>query len=361
MTTDSEHAYSAFDRLSELGKRSRKNYGGKSRSNNTDETRLLDEPRARQLRATRDKGFLTKLWTAVERRDYGSSKLRYIERGDLRRAFGGSPDQRDRSVKAFSCLAANPHARAVFFDEAYARLQNIHAEPSVKMYFATIVDRAWCLPKDAQSFDPKSMMRRTTDALREIGWDGILFLEIQAVTDFPAGRFCAHLHGFVWRKPKQGMKVMAAKELLNRRFSGIGHAKGAVLALVPQRHPKALPTRFFYSTKLPYAAKAYVLPDANGCAFASNPEGKQRQANSKNYTDFDALRIAGILSQHQIDATAVAVGEGTKVRKAASAKLTAKVMAMRRPLPDPTPASCLAVISKLLRVKATQSRREGGR
>jgi hypothetical protein len=145
------------------------------------------------------------------------------------------------------------------------------------------------------------------------------------------------------------MKVKAATALLNKRFGGIGDAKGAVLDLVSRRHANALATRFFYATKLPDTAKGYVLPDAEGRALVNNPQGMLRQANENNYTDFDALRIARILSQHEIDKIVVAVGEGTKVRKAASAKLTAKVEAMRSLLPDPTPARCNAVFSRLLR------------
>ena len=348
MPTDSEQASSAFDRLTKLGKSSGKKHGLGARSNNTDETRLLDERRARKLRATRDKAFLRKCYTAVERRDCGSSKLHLVDRGTMRQVLGGTPAPQDRSPAAFSCLATNPHARAIFFDEVFAQLQRIRAEPNVKVYFATIVDRDWCLPKTAKSFDPTSMIRRTTEALRHIGWSGILFPEIQVITDLPSGRFWPHLHGFVWCRAGQGMKVKAVAALLNSRFGGIGDAKGAVLDLVSRRHANALATRFFYATKLPDTAKGYVLPDADGRALVNNPQGMLRHANEKNYTDFDALRIARILSQHEIDKSVVAVGEGTKVRKAASAKLTAKVVAMRTPLRDPTPARCRAMFSRLL-------------
>ena len=55
-----------------------------------------------------------------------------------------------------------------------------------------------------------------------------------------------------------------------------------------------------------------------------------------------------MLAQHQVDKTVFAVGEGTKVRKAASKILTAEMVSNRRQPDVPTPKKVLAVITKLL-------------
>lgn len=339
----------AFRKLVDQRKRASKKHALKPSSAKTDPERLLDEPRARALRHTRNAFYLGKCATGAAASDTRSNRLSPADHNTLRRVLGGSGHRKAASAKDFSCLASNPHCRSVFFDGAYTQLQHIHAREDVQMYFVTIVDKAWCLPRRTKSLDLTSIKRRTQEALRAIGWNGILFLEVQALTNYAAGQMLAHLHGFVWRNGKSGLPPAKACELLNKRFVGVGRAKGADLRLIPQQHPKALPTRFFYATKLPDTAKTYVLPDANGCAFVSAPQGRLKTAHASNYTNRAALRIACLLSQHEIDKIAFAVGEGAKVHKAASAKLTDKVMAMRRPLPDPTPASCLALFSKILR------------
>lgn len=348
----------AFLKLVEQGKQASRKHALKSSSTNTDPERLLDEPRARALRHTRNTFFQGKCATGTAASDTKSNRLSPADHDTLRRVLGGGGYRKTATAKDFSCLASNPHGRAVFTDEAYARLQHIHAREDVQMYFATIVDKAWCLPRGTKSLDLTSIKRRTEEALRAIGWDGILFLEVQVVTNLAAGRFLAHLHGIVWKRRKCGLPPAKARELLNKRSVGVGRAKGADLRLMPRQHPKALPTRFFYATKLPDTAKTHVLPDANGCALVNSSQGRLKTAHANNYTNRDALRIARLLSQHEIDKTAIAIGEGTKVRKAASAKLTAKVTAMRRPLPDPTPARCQAVFSKILRDCSASNRGE---
>jgi hypothetical protein len=186
-------------------------------------------------------------------------------------------------------------------------------------------------------------------ALAEVGWNGLLFLEIQAVTNLGEVKFLAHLHGFVWRSGRKGMGLRSAGALLNKKFQGIGHAKGVTLGLMKKSFPSPLPTRFFYATKLPDIGKSFSPVQGSDCAFGLENRGRMKKAHFKNYTNLDALRIARILGQYQIDDTVLAVGEGCAIKAFATDALTAKVEDIGSLNPDPNPERVLKVFSKILR------------
>jgi hypothetical protein len=343
-TTDTQLS-PAFKQLLEQSNQHHKKYAKNLGSNHTDEHRLLDERAARESLRSRNSAFLAKVAEAVERRDVGTSKLSLAERRAMQ-LITGSPG-RKRSHMNFSCVASNPHARDLFFDEAYLRLKAIYADVGVTTYFATIVDKSWCLAKDAKSFDVKSMIHRAKRALRDIGYHGILFLEIQAVVGLPEAKFLPHLHGFVWRKNAEGLSSKEAMSLLNKRFEGIRKAKGVTLRVMPKDKPKSLPTRFFYATKMPDTAKSYCPMEGSEDAFVQEPNGRLKTAASRNYTDSDALMIALFWAQYEIDDTVFAVGDGTLVRKAASKALTAAAEKTKGMQGNPCPDRVLSMISKL--------------
>lgn len=346
MKTSHMNASIALTKLLELAKQQEKKYAENGRSKRTEEHRLLSEADAERLREARVKVFKEKVIKAVDLRDFGTSALTYSEKDTVAAMTGRSWN--NRKSKQFSGLASNPYGRKVFFDEVYRRLKAIHAAPDRTMHYITIVDDKWCLPERATSFGASSMMLRAKRALRNIGYHGILILEIQAVICLREGRFMPHLHGLIWRKGKEGTRPREAVERLRKRFKGIRKAKGVVISPVPQRLPKSLTTRFFYSTKLPDTMKRFCPVKGSETAFVSDPPGTLRTASMGDYSNLDALRIAGMLAQYQIDETVFAVGEGTKVRKAASKALSAKIASLKRPPPDPSPRAVLSVITKLL-------------
>lgn len=229
-------------------------------------------------------------------------------------------------------------------------LAQIHADPDVAMYFVTIVGDGWCLAEEAISFDTYSMMRRGKRALRDIGYHGILILEIQVLVGLKGTRFMPHLHGFIWPRSKDDMGPRLAAQHLNKRFEGVNKATGVTISLMPQHLPKSLVTRFHYVSKLPNEANSYcpVKGDPHALTTPIESLGRMKKAADRNYTNEDALRICAMLGQYQADEIVFAVGEGTKVRKAASKALTAAVNQMKRARPDPKPKAVLGVIEKLL-------------
>lgn len=352
MTNSMESGSAAFIAMLNQAKQVEKKYGKVRKSGVTKEWRLLSEADARSLHRTRKTEYWNKCSDSIARGDYGDSALTPAERRTLSRITGNGRVRSRPPMREFSSLASNPHARAIFYDEAYRLLKPIHAASETTMYFATLVDRRWLLPVTAKSLNLLSMIRRTVDALRTVGWDGIMFLEVQAVTNLRAGRFLAHFHGFMWRSGRQGTKACEVRKLFNARFGGIGKAAGLTLRLMPRRFPNALPTRFFYATKLPATGKSCVVPYKDGCAFLADVTGRMKVAHPRNYSDRDALKILRFLSQHEVDRTVVAVGkEATRVRKGASKALTMAVTGGRGLgyRADPLPKQACAVLTKLLR------------
>lgn len=322
----------------------------KQRSPNyTQEHLLLGEAEARELRFSRIATFGEKCWRAVESRDVGASVLSSAEHSMLRKVIGKGNTRKRPISRDISCLASNPYARGLLFDEVYECLKAVHAQPHVSMYFATIVHRDWLLPNSSKSFDLKMMRQQLEDTLAAIGWHSILFFEVQTITNMKDIKYLPHLHGFLWREKRAGFKVTEAKDFLNSRFRGLATAKGCTLSKIPKGAPLGLTTRFFYATKLPDTGKAFAPVEGSDHAFNTEVPGKLKTAHSQNYTDLDALRIVRLLAQHEVDDTVMAVGDGAKIREAASAKLTAMVEERRLLLPDPTPERVRTTLSKLLR------------
>ncbi|MCF7698239.1 hypothetical protein [Loktanella sp. M215] len=317
--------------------------------NHTDEHRLLDELEARRLRQSRIDIFMKKCANAVDRRDQGKSALTKSEREVVNLVTGGDRYRQTRLRQTFSCVASNPYARNIFFDGVYSQLEQNWQHPSASMYFATFIDRDWCLPKGAKTVDIASMQARTEGALKEMGWDAILFLEIQAVANLGKVKFLAHLHGFLWKRGSKGVGVRRLQNTLNQKFQGIGHSKGVTLMLVKKSHPNALSTRFFYATKLPDTGKSFSPVQNSEKSYNLDSRGRMKASHPKNYTDLDALRTARMLGQQQIDDIVFAVGEGSSVKASGADALTAKVETLFQAKPDPTPARVSKAFSKLLR------------
>jgi hypothetical protein len=336
----------AFDKLLNLSKEQNKKYAENRRFNTTEEHRLLSESTALSLRQSRVNIFTKKVLKAIDLCDRLDKALTRSDWRVLAAVTGWKDAQ--QSAPSLSTLASNPHGRAIYFDETFSRLQAIHADDEVDMYFITIVDTAWCQTGEATTFDTASMALRAKRALRDIGYHGMLILEIQGVLALREGRFMPHLHGFVWRRRGEGMEPKAALQRLRQRFTGIRQAKGVVMRRVESHLPKSLATRFFYNTKLPDTIKRFCPVKNLDTAFVSDPPGKLRTAAASDYSNLDALRISLILGQHTIDSTVFAAGEGTKVRKVASKVLTAKLDGLRLVAPTPSAKAVLSVIAKVL-------------
>lgn len=344
------HMSEAFQSMLKQKKLNDKKYRAQSHSRSTEEHRLLSEADARNLQQDRCSAFLAKCFDAIERLDCGASSLSRSERNLVISILGGSGASHRKTKQGLSPLASNINARNIFFGEVYAGLKQVFEDPETKLYFATLVDRKWLLPLNAQSLDLHSMTRRVKTALRDVGWEGILFVEIQTLTGMPAGHFLAHFHGFMWRADGSEETVKQVKTLFNKRFRGVGKAVGLDLQLVDPDTPKALPTRFFYATKLSETAKTYVKPDDAGLGLVTvDTPGKMKTAHEKNFTDLDALRIVRLLAQHEVDETTVAVGKrATKLRKAASKALKQEIE-KRNVASTPSRTRVRAFLSKLLR------------
>jgi hypothetical protein len=278
----------AFTASLDRSKSLKKKYAKDSRDNHTDPLRLLTEKDAISLRKDRMTSFLNKASDAIDRRSKGSSKLSKSEKRVTAAMLGNlSPKE------GIFPLASNPVSRVIFFDAMYQQLKSLHAEPGLKMYFVTIVDAKWCLARDATSFDTLSMMRRAKRALRDIGYDGVLILEIQAVISLPDIRFMPHMHGFIWRRGDQTMGPDKAAHLLNKRFSGIHKAKGVSIAVMKQELPDTLSNRFHYATKLPdrVSGLCRVTGDDKAGVTSADNKGTLKKGANRNYTKSDALEL----------------------------------------------------------------------
>lgn len=316
------------------------------RSGGTQEHLLLSQPAARSLRESRVKIFTKKAFQAVQKNDFGTTSLKKGEHEIVGAILGMNRHR----TNIFSTLASNPFGRSVFFDAMFDALAPTHADPDVVMYFVTIVDADWCLAEAAISFDTYSMMRRGKRALLNIGYDGILILEIQALVGLKGIRFMPHMHGFIWRRGANGMGSRKAAQHLNKRFEGVRKATGVTISLMPQRFPKSLVTRFYYASKLPIDANSYcpVKGDPHALPTLSEPTGRMKKAADQNYTNDDALSICAMLGQYQAGDIVFAVGEGTKVRNVASKALTEALNRLKGAAPDASPKAVRKVIRKLL-------------
>lgn len=316
------------------------------RSGCTQEHLLLSQPVARSRRESRMGNFTNKAFQAIDLCDFGDTALTRSEH----EVVGAMLGRNRQKTKLFSTLATNPLGRTFFFDAILGELAPIHADPGVAMYFATIVDADWLLPEGSLTFDTYSMMRRAKRALMDIGYHGLLILEIQVLMGVMGVRFMPHVHGVIWRRGANGMGPRKATQHLNKRFSGFRKATGVTISLMPQRWPKSLITRFHYATKLPFDANNYcpVKGDPNALTTLEEPTGKMKKAAARNYANTDALRVCAMLGQYQIDETVFAVGEGTKIRKLASKALIAKLKAVKITSADTGPKAVVELIGKLL-------------
>lgn len=312
----------------------------------TQEHLLLSQPVARSRRESRMNNFTNKAFQAIDLYDFGDTALTRCEH----KIVGAMLGRNRQKSKRFSTLASNPLGRTYFFDAMLAELAPIHADPDVAMYFATIVDTDWLLPEDSLTFDTYSMMRRGKRALLDIGYHGLLILEIQVLIGVKGVRFMPHMHGVIWRRGTDGMGPQKAAQHLNKRFTGFRKATGVTIALMPQRWPKSLITRFHYATKLPFEANNYcpVKGDPNALSVLEEPTGKMKKAAMRNYSNADALRICAMLAQYQVDETVFAIGEGTKVRKVASKALTAMLQTQKVTSADASPKTVVELIGKVL-------------
>jgi hypothetical protein len=346
MTKHTKHGSDAFNRGIDYDFQLQKKTAEIRRSGGTQEHLLLNKPAAQSRREGRMENFINKAFQAIDLCDFGDTALTRNEN----EIVGAMLGRNRKKTKLFSTLATNPLGRTYFFDVMLTEIAPIHADPDVAMYFATIVDEDWLRPEGCLTFDTNSMMRRGKRALMDIGYHGILILEIQVLIGVKGVRFMPHMHGVIWRRGKGGMGPQKAAQHLNKRFSGFRKATGVTIALMPQRLPKSLITRFHYATKLPFEANNYcpVKGDPYALTTLEEPKGKMKKAAAQNYANTDALRIYAMLGQHQVDETVFAVGEGTIVRKAASKALTAMLQTQNITTADPSPKAVVKLIGKLL-------------
>ena len=332
----------AFTKFMNIGKQQQKNYALKRKKNVTEPHRLLGEKAATDLRQQRFDIFTIKVNKAIDDRK-ARDRLTARDREIVLSTIGLSADERQN----YHPLASNPNVREIFFDEVYRELEPIFRDYQSKMYFATIVDTKWCLPKDAKSFDTKSMALRVKRALRDIGYHGLFILEIQVLTNLEGVYFMPHAHGFIWPKSEKSLGPRLAQWKLNERFQGVSKAKGVTIADMPKSMPRSLTTRFYYATKLPDSTNGYCPAKGQDNSFVPN-KGKMKRNSPENFTDLDAYRIARILAQFQIDDTVFAVGEGTRIRKLASKALTAELKALKITTSGPSPKSVVKLFGKVL-------------
>lgn len=285
--------------------RANKKYAPKYARRNTDPTRFRSISQSRKLNAERATTVLGKARNVLVPQGWRDQRKLAIV------GIGGSGQNRHVSDQA-----TNPAGRDIFFNPMFQKLSEVHSDESVSMYFVTIVNQDWCLPKGAESFDREKMMRGAMRAMRDIGCEGLFFLEIQPVLNMRDIQYLPHLHGFVWYpngKTPMGPKAVKAK--LKKRFTALGTAKAVEMTKIRHDHPQALAQRFFYATKLPDTAKSFC-PTLDGT-------GIFKKAASKNYSDREAARVLRLLAQFKLEETVFAVGDGCKIRKAGSKALDA--------------------------------------
>ena len=334
------HTSPAFTQFTNVGKQQEKNYASKRRNSVTEAHLLLGTKAAKTFRKQRFDIFCNKVEQAVDDRK-AVKRLTLREREIVLSTVGRSADERQNHHP----LASNPNAREIFFDAMFYQLQAIHQRDDIPMFFATIVDVNWCRPKEASSFDTKSMALRVKRALRDIGYHGLFILEVQVLTKMEGVYFMPHVHGFIWPSTASSLGPRLAAKRLNKRFAGIGKAKGVTIAVMPQSLPNSLTTRFHYATKLPDSSSGYCTAKVVDGSLVSS-RGRILKNSPDNFSNKDALRIARILAQFQVDDTIFAIGEGTKVRKAASKILTAKLQDLKIATSGPSPKTVVKLVGK---------------
>lgn len=283
--------------------------------------------------------------------DHGKRKLSASDRKCLDQMTGGRHAGSRHKSDQFSTLAYNPYARDIFFGEVLARLHQLAKEHEGKLYFATLIDRTWHLNRRDKKLPLKSMMRRVKDTLRAIGWEGILWVEVQAVVNMGDRHLMPHFHGLLWKKDRKSLPLRRADARFNALFQGAGQARGIVLKPVLGDANAEITRMIRYATKYPDEAKSYIILNSGEGAFRSGEEaqGTMRNASSKNYSKKDRLRILRLFSQHEVEGIVLAVGKGTRIRKAASKKLTAYARQIRKLRPNPQPDAVVRILSSLLR------------
>lgn len=155
--------------------------------------------------------------------------------------------------------------------------------------------------------------RKVDKALRAMGLSGIVVIEIQALTNYPAkgkGRtLMLHAHALCWG-PVSRRALRAAKEKLNssRSWSNTFGAQPIKTRQLKNGVDDALKT-IVYQTKVPLGAK-YRWPIHKGS------DHYRFRPTMKAFTDTLALRIMEGLSQISIFDSVFCVGEAKYIRKA---------------------------------------------
>lgn len=186
------------------------------------------------------------------------------------------------------------------------------------MYHITLVDDVGLTSDRKPSLKLSAMKRKVDKAIRALGLSGIVMIEVQALTNFPAmgdGRtLMLHAHALCWGAvSRRGFRAAMKKLNGSRSWRNTFGAKPIFSRRLKDGRDDALRI-VSYLTKLPHDEK-YRAPMGNG-KFRFRP-------TTKGYPDSLALRIGEGLSHYSIFDAVFGVGEGKVIRKAWKSDLQA--------------------------------------
>ena len=166
--------------------------------------------------------------------------------------------------------------------------------------------------------DLKKMRRKIDKAMRAYGLHGVYLIEVEILLrqkGEPSPRLMFHVHAICWRRSSKILPRKLGKEMsASRSFPNNLGARSVVFTTSHPQTPSSIAGLGQYITKFPACVKKVRKLPSGRC--------KMRHEQSK-YSGIMVLRMIEMLSHIPLYSAVGAVGEGTAVRRAWKAKLTA--------------------------------------
>ena len=207
-----------------------------------------------------------------------------------------------------SDVAARIRATEILFEVTRDQLLSL-APPGTPMFHITFVDDIGLTSDRSPSLKLAALKRKVYKAMRSMGLSGIVMVEVQALTNYPAGgcgrTLMLHAHALCWGNVSR-RKFRAARKKLNASRSWQNHF--GAQPVHSRRLNQGLDDGLrivCYLAKMPHDGK-YRVPVGKSFRFRSTLKG---------YPDSLALRIAEGLSHYTIYDAVFGVGSGSVIRK----------------------------------------------
>ena len=262
---------------------------------------------------------LTSIETLARQIEKSGSFLKRVLRAGERLTVGNQNAARLRALLGVEGVTPLPllsdvslriQAANILFDTTKRLLRTV-APKGTPMFHITFVDDIGLMSDRKPILKLAALKRKVDKAIRSLGLSGVVMVEVQALTNYPAkgeGRtLMVNAHGLCWGTVSR-RKFRAAKQKLNgsRSWKNQFGAQPIFSRRLEGGRPDALRI-ISYLAKMPHDGK-YRVPIAKD-KFRFHP-------TLKGYPDSLALRIAEGLSHYSIYDAVFAVGDGKGIRKA---------------------------------------------